>query len=296
MSQVLTDQQVEFYRNNGFCVAEGIIGDQLVERARNVIDGLLSSPDITDVAELEPGDEMMARRIWAPTSRDKVFVEIAEDEILLDAAAQLIGPDIVLQYSKLNVKPPKVGSVVEWHQDFAYYPHTNTDLLACLIYLDDATPENSCLKVAAGSHRQGILSHHVDEHFGGKITSLADVGVDESTVVDCPGPAGTVVFLHPLAAHASEKNTSDRYRRVFIPAFRSADALPIYYGPHAAHNEPTAKLVRGRQATTARCEEGVWQLPLAAAEFNSLYQIQEGSHLDAKKSSTGYFSHETKAD
>ena len=68
------------------------IGDQLVERARNVIDGLLSSPDITDVAELEPGDEMMARRIWAPTSRDKVFTVPAGDEIETRLAALRDGP------------------------------------------------------------------------------------------------------------------------------------------------------------------------------------------------------------
>ncbi|MGP3925978.1 phytanoyl-CoA dioxygenase family protein [Streptomyces sp. 8N616] len=295
MGKSLTDDQVEFYRENGFCIAEGIIDNSLVEKARNVIDRLISSPEVGDVAELEPGDQTKARRIWSPTTRDEVFAQIAEDTRLLDAAAQLIGDDIVLQYSKLNVKPPHVGSVVEWHQDFSYYPHTNTDLLACLIYLDDATRENACLKVAAGSHRRGILSHDVDGFFGGKITSLADVGVDEATVVDCEGTAGTVVFLHPLAAHASARNTSDRYRRVFIPAYRSADALPIYYGPHAAHNEPTAKLVRGKPAMTARCESGVWRLPLAAAEFNSLYEIQEGSHLDADKTSTGYFSHEVKA-
>lgn len=292
MGKVLSESQVTFYRENGFCVVEGIFDSSLIDRARGVIDGLLSSPDLGSVAETEPSDPGKARRIWAPTTRDKVFAEITEDERLLDAAAQLIGDDIVLQYSKLNVKAPQVGSVVEWHQDFAYYPHTNTDLLACLIYLDDATRENACLKVAAGAHREGIRSHEVDGFFGGKITSLESVGLDESSVVDCEGPAGTVVFLHPLAVHASEQNMSDQYRRVFIPSYRSADAFPIYYGPHAAHNEPTAKLVRGRPAKAARCDSGVWNLPIAAAEFNSLFQIQEGAHLDGSKTSTGYFSHE----
>jgi hypothetical protein len=45
-----------------------------------------------------------------------------------------------------------------------------------------------------------------------------------------------------------------------------------------------------------RSEAGLWKLPIAAAEFNSLYQVQEGSHLsDGTKSSTGYFSHESGA-
>ena len=221
---------------------------------------------------------------------------MAEDPRLLDAVEQLIGPNIVLQYSKLNVKPPRVGSVVEWHQDFAYYPHTNTDLVASLIYLDNATRENACLRVVSGSHRHGLLGHESEGYFVGKVSSPADVGLDDSAVVDCEGAAGSVVFIHPLLLHSSEKNLLDSYRRVFIPSYRAADALPIYYGPHAAHNEPTAQLVRGSASRTVRSETGRWQLPIAAAEFNSLYQVQEGSHVtDGTKASTGYFSHEVGA-
>ncbi|MFC9224045.1 phytanoyl-CoA dioxygenase family protein [Streptomyces hygroscopicus] len=293
MSGILSQRQVDFYRENGFCVVDGILDTALIEKARSVVDGLLSSADLASVAEAEPEDGSKARRIWAPTSRDEIFADIAEDTRLLDAVEQLIGPDIVLQYSKLNVKPPRVGSVVEWHQDFAFYPHTNTDLVASLIYLDDATRENACLRVVAGSHRHGLFKHESEGHFVGKVSSPADAGLDDLAIVDCAGSAGSVVFIHPLLLHSSEKNLSDMYRRVFIPSYRAADALPIYYGPHAAHNEPTAKLVRGSAARTVRSEAGLWQLPIAEAEFNSLYQVQEGSHVgDGTKSSTGYFSHE----
>ncbi|WP_328536082.1 phytanoyl-CoA dioxygenase family protein [Streptomyces sp. NBC_00344] len=296
MGGILSQSQVDFYRENGFCVVDGIFDTELVEKARSVVDGLLSSTDLASVAEAEPEDGSKARRIWAPTSRDELFAGIAEDTRLLDAVEQLIGPDIVLQYSKLNVKPPRVGSVVEWHQDFAFYPHTNTGLVASLIYLDDATRENACLRVVAGSHRHGLLQHESGGHFVGKVSSPADAGLDDLTVIDCEGSAGSVVFIHPLLLHSSEKNLSDMYRRVFIPSYRAADALPIYYGPHAAHNEPTAKLVRGSAARAVRSEAGLWQLPIAAAEFNSLYQVQEGSHLsDGTRSSTGYFSHEAGA-
>jgi phytanoyl-CoA hydroxylase len=296
MSITLSQEQVDFYRENGYCVVDGIFDAGLIEKAQSIVEGLLSSTDFAGVAEAEPEDSSKARRIWAPTSRDEIFAGIAEDTRLLDAVEQLIGPDIVLQYSKLNVKPPRVGSVVEWHQDFAFYPHTNTDLVATLIYLDDATRENACLRVIPGSHRHGLVKHESDGFFVGKVSSPADAGHDESSIVDCEGSAGSVVFIHPLLLHSSEKNLSDMYRRVFIPSYRAADALPIYYGAHAAHNEPTAKLVRGNASKAVRSESGEWQLPIAAAEFNSLYQVQEGSHLnDGTKSSTGYYSHEADA-
>ena len=42
-----------------------------------------------------------------------------------------------LHGSKLNMKAPKYGSPVEWHQDWAFYPHTNDDILAIGVMLDD---------------------------------------------------------------------------------------------------------------------------------------------------------------
>ncbi|MFE4669822.1 phytanoyl-CoA dioxygenase family protein [Streptomyces sp. NPDC056716] len=292
MGKSLTRSQVGFYREHGFCIADRILDPDKITRARTVIDDLLAGPDLTDIAETEPEDNTQARRIWAPTSRHPLFADLAHDPRLLDAVEQLIGPDIVLQYTKLNVKPPRVGSVVEWHQDFAFYPHTNTDLVATLIYLDDATTDNACLKVIPGSHHHGLLPHETDGHFVGKTQPP-----HPTDPTDCEGPAGTIVFIHPLLLHSSEKNLSDTYRRVFIPSYRAADALPIYYGPHAAHNEPNATLVRGTPARTARTQPGTWQLPFAQAEFNSLYQIQEGSHTtQPTKTPTGYFTHETDTD
>jgi Phytanoyl-CoA dioxygenase (PhyH) len=296
MREALTKDQLSEYQENGFCVVEGLVERGLVERARGVVDTLLQLPEGDNVGEREPDDPTKVRRIWSPTTRDPVFNEILESPGLLDAVSQLVGDNVVFQYSKLNVKPPQVGSVVAWHQDFAYYPHTNTDLVAVLLYLDDATRENACLKVAAGSHRLGLLSHEIDGYFRGKIVSLPAVGVAELSVFDCVAPAGTAIFLHPLVVHGSEKNTSNRYRRAFIPAYRAADAFPVYYGPHAAHNEPNARLLRGTPARSARCESGEWRLPIAEAEFNSLYEVQEGAHLKAgRRTSTGYFAHEVPA-
>ena len=57
------------------------------------------------------------------------------------------------------MKPAKVGSAVEWHQDMAYFPHTNDDLVTTLVYLDDATEENGCLRCSA-------TSHHYFDHAG----------------------------------------------------------------------------------------------------------------------------------
>jgi phytanoyl-CoA hydroxylase len=122
-------------------------------------------PDVTDigsVAEVEPGNSGVARRIRSPTKQHAAFEQAAAHPRLLDLVEQLIGPDILFPYSKLHLKAPQVGSVVDRHQDFAYYPHTNTDLVTALIHLDDTTIENSCLQAIPGSHRRGPADHYVD--------------------------------------------------------------------------------------------------------------------------------------
>ena len=65
------------------------------------------------------------RRIYEPFDKHENFFRIGSEPRLLDCLQALIGPNIAQQYSKINMKPARVGSVVKWHQDMAYNPSTN---------------------------------------------------------------------------------------------------------------------------------------------------------------------------
>lgn len=55
-----------------------------------------------------------------------------------------------------------------WHQDEYFIPSRDRSLTAAWIALDDATVENGCLWVIAGSHARGIIfpdREHDDERF-----------------------------------------------------------------------------------------------------------------------------------
>ncbi|MFP4409893.1 phytanoyl-CoA dioxygenase family protein [Coleofasciculus sp.] len=279
MAGILTDNQVQQYREQGYLLVERLFDEIELKLARQAIQEMLCELDPTSEAEVEPNDPTVFRRIWSPTERHKVFQEMAYNSKILDRVESLIGPNIVFHYSKINMKAAQVGSVVEWHQDLSYYPHTNTDLLSCLIYLDDATPENGCLQVIPGSHKYGILDHYIDGYFRGKLNAPSAV-LNLSKATLCEAPAGSTLFLHCLTVHSSIRNRSNMPRRAFLPAYRAADAYPIYLGPHANYNESSTKLLRGQHSNAARMETGIWQLPIAQSSFNSLYEIQEGSHLN----------------
>ena len=72
---------------------------------------------------------------------------------LIDILTTLIGPGVRFQTSKLNMKSAGYGAAVEWHQDWAFYPHTNDDLLAVGVMLDDVEDINGPMQVIPGSHR-----------------------------------------------------------------------------------------------------------------------------------------------
>ena len=65
------------------------------------------------------------------------------------------------------MKMPGGGRQVEWHTDWGHYPHTNDDLLAVGVPLDDSTEENGCLMVIPGSHKWTATNHHEDGFFVG---------------------------------------------------------------------------------------------------------------------------------
>lgn len=271
---MLTSNQISSYKENGYLIVEKFFDMVEIGRIDQAIEEILASEGGRNAYESEPEDKNVIRRIWSPTKKHHSFEEMAASDKLLDCIEGLIGPNIVFHYSKFNMKGPRVGSVIEWHQDFSYYPHTNSDMLSAVIFLDDADRNNGCLRVIPRSHKVGLCDHREGGYFRGKVS-----GIDENEAVAIEAPAGSIVFLHCLTLHASTANKSDRPRRAFLPAYRSSDAFPIYFGPHAIHNEPGVKVLRGRRSFTARSIPGNFLLPIAETEFGSIYDVQEGAHL-----------------
>ena len=91
------------------------------------------------------------------------------------------------------------GSAVEWHQDIAFYPYTNDDVLAVGVCLDDHTLENGCMLMVPGSHKGPVLDHHQDGYFIGAI-SPSRGETDLSTAV--PVEVGAGRHHHPPHADA----------------------------------------------------------------------------------------------
>ena len=279
-SHGLTVEQTEFFGRNGYVVVEGLLSAEELARADHAVHEIVEEQrqlgDEAERLEWEPelvDGQRVPRRIYNPVNQHPAFEDIALSDKVLDRVESLFGADIQFHHSKLNIKPARVGSVVEWHQDIAYFPHTNTDLLACLIYLDDADAHNGCLQVMPGQHGKRLFGHSHEGQFTGKIT---EPGWDENlpAPVACEAPAGSLIMLHCLTPHSSVPNRSERPRRTLIMEYRAADAYPIYFHDQINRVESFTRQVRGQRAPEARFTLTSFPMPQIGGEHTSLYDLQ----------------------
>ena len=278
---MLTSEQRAFFWENGYLAIQDFLSAEELASVRQALDelvakaqGLRANTKVYDVEAPADGGPTVVRRIFNPAQVDERFERIATSPKVLDVVEDLIGPDIQFHHGKINMKSAKGGAEVGWHQDLPFFPHTNSDLLACMCYLDDSTEENGCLMVVPGSHRLGPLDHFADGMFIGMVTDdLAKV--DLGRAAKLPIRAGGVTIHHCLTLHSSARNTSSQQRRVLIYQYRAADAVQLT--PEQTSASHYGKLLRGREPGTIRLESRVFKLPnhFLSGRQRSLYELQE---------------------
>ena len=227
--------------------------------------------------DLEPGHSRarpQVRRIKNPERVEPVFAELARHQGIAGCLQQLWdGRGVRFDISKLNMKSAGFGSPVEWHQDWAFYPHTNDDLAAVGVMLDDITPDNGPMQVVPGSHRGPVFDHHVDGYFCGAIDALTP-GLGLEKARPCLGTAGAITIHHARAIHGSAPNHSGDPRRFLLLQYRCADAWPLLTQP-ANWDSWRAALVAGNETLEPRTAAVPVRLPFPAARNQgSIYENQ----------------------
>jgi phytanoyl-CoA hydroxylase len=226
---------VEHYQRDGFVVVQDLLDAPMRKRMKQVLGQLVDQSRTvsshTEVYDLEPSHsaaEPRVRRIKKPHLVDAVFKAFIEQPSVLAVMSALLGPSGVrLLNSKLNLKAAEFGSPVEWHQDWAFYPHTNDDVLAVGLMLDDTSEVNGPLLVVPGSHRGPTFDHHdAQGFFCGAMDAKRD-GIDAARAVALTGPAGSVSFHHARLVHGSAQNRSAVSRNLLLYEVAAADAFPL---------------------------------------------------------------------
>ncbi len=287
---MLSNQQISEYAENGYLLIENALSaDQLKELTKVTDRLILESAAITESNEkydLDEGhtpDTPRLTRIKLPHTLDPIYWQIIRSERICNLIKPLLGENIRLHTSKLNTKAPDGGSAVEWHQDWAFYPHTNDDLLAIGVMLEDVTEESGPLMAIPGSHKGPVLDHSRNGVFCGAVDPQ-DPQFHPQQATTLTGPAGSLSIHHVRSLHGSAPNHSARARKILFYECIAADAWPIN-GNSSAYSGLSQQtlwqamqdnLICGEQPLHARLSAVPVRMPLPPPpDATSIFKVQQ---------------------
>lgn len=289
---MLTREQIEFYEHNGYLMVEDAIEPAQLVKLQQITQEFIEKSreyaENNDLFDLDDGhskDSPRLTRIKQPHIQHDVYWQTLVSDHMTGLLKALLGPDIRLHNSKLNTKAPGGGAAVEWHQDWAFYPHTNDDLLALGIMLNDVGMENGPLMVIPGSHKREVLDHSVDGVFSGAIDP-SDPAFALDKAIPLTGRAGSMTIHHVRTQHGSAPNMSDQDRMILFYECGAADAWSLG-GNASAYTGISAqeywqfmsdRLICGEQTLTPRMESVPVRMPLPPPPDNSsIFKVQKSS-------------------
>lgn len=220
----LSDEQVGFFRENGYLAGIRVLNDEQIEVLREELREL--------VDPRHPGNELFyefnsnesadpekvlfhALGAWRITPG---FHDLLWNPAFCVPASQLLGSPVRFWHDQLFYKPAHHGGVVIWHQDYSYWTRTQPMAhLSCWIGLDDSTRENGCVHYVPGSHRWDLLPR---KDFANDMDTIQDL-LNEKQKREFKPKAielkkGECSFHHPLMVHGSFENRTDRPRRAAV--------------------------------------------------------------------------------
>jgi ectoine hydroxylase-related dioxygenase (phytanoyl-CoA dioxygenase family) len=236
----LTQEQVDFFHENGYLKGVRVLSDEQVERLRGELRKLFdpNHPQNDLFYEYHSNESADPSRVlfhalgaWriAPGFHDMLW-----NPAFTMPASQLLGSAVRFWHDQLFCKPAHHGGVVAWHQDYSYWTRTRPmGHLTCWIGLDDATVDNGCLQYIPGSHRWNLLPI---TGLAGDMEAIREV-LDDEQYEQFQHPVavelkkGEAAFHHPLMVHGSQANSTDRQRRAAV-------LNVVKDGTHSASDEP----------------------------------------------------------
>ncbi|MBW3624108.1 MAG: phytanoyl-CoA dioxygenase family protein [Armatimonadetes bacterium] len=246
MIPTITDEQYRKFHEQGFFVLENVFStEEMGELTRQIeayqrrheealrekggTEGISRAGEISFTSHLAEKDEALREFCLRPE-----FVAIA---------TRLLGPDVDLYWNQAVFKGPEGEKEFPWHQDDGYTPVEPSPYLTLWLALNDATPENGCISVLPGSHKNGRVPHRPSPI--GLICHDMD---DPDQGVQVPVKAGSIAVFQSLMFHKSEVNRSKGTRKAYIIQYSHAGLRDARTGNVLEGKIPVAR--QGRAVET----------------------------------------------
>jgi ectoine hydroxylase len=239
------------YERDGFLTVDQLITPTEVKTYRAELDRLLADPAVRadERAVIEPKSQEI-RSVFEVHKLSEIFAGLVRDPRLLDYARRILGSDVYVHQSRVNVKPGFGASGFYWHSDFETWhaedglPRMRTVSVSLALTENRAT--NGGLMIMPGSHRtflgcagetptdnyrQSLKMQEAGTPSDAALTELAGQhGIKLFT-----GPAGSATWFDCNCMHGSGDN---------ITPFPRSNVFIVFNSVENAAVEPFAAPVR----------------------------------------------------
>ena len=234
---MLSKEQVESYRENGFLRIPDVFSADEVTQLRDDLDWMIEA-----WAEVEMGwsgpwrRELMDSETEAKSKLISMhdlhfyaesWMRAVTKSAVAEAISQLLtidddGPEgapVELHHTTMHVKPPETGHPFPMHQDWAFYKHADDRYIDALVHLDDTCHANGEIRFLKGSNKLGPLDHITSfvEESGEREECTPQLSQTEYRLQDTeavPAKARDLVLFNIMTIHGSHINTTDDMRRM----------------------------------------------------------------------------------
>ena len=135
--------------------------------------------------------------------------ELIRHPRILDAAEDLLGPNLLCWSSSFFIKEARDPAFVSWHQDSTYWGLSEPDVVTAWVAFSESSIESGAMRMVPGTHTQQVA--HRDTFAPDNLLSRGQelmVEVDESCAVDVVMHPGEMSLHHVRMFHGSPPNRS----------------------------------------------------------------------------------------
>jgi ectoine hydroxylase len=255
----VTADDVEGYDRDGFLAIEQLVppaeAAELLTEAHQLAGDPRGHDDERWVRE--PGSDEV-RSVFEVHRISERFAALVADVRLAGIARQLLGSDVAIHQSRINLKPGFGGKEFDWHSDFETW-HAEDGLPAMRtasisLALTPNLESNGPLMIIPGSHRTFIpcLGETPDAHYRESLRRQ-EVGVPDHDVIAAlagqsgirvlTGAAGSATVFDSNCLHGSNSNISPYPRSNVFVVYNSVEN-PL--APPFAASQPRPTFIADR--------------------------------------------------
>ncbi|MHB8493437.1 MAG: phytanoyl-CoA dioxygenase family protein [Casimicrobiaceae bacterium] len=230
MPNVLTPSQIDQYRREGCVFPVRVMSE-------------------SDALELRRGLESFEATTGGPLRGDlrhkshllfRALAELVRHGRIVDAVADLYGPDLLCWTTNFFIKEANSPSFVSWHQDSTYWGLSRPDVVTAWVAFTSSDRANGAMEFIPGTHTSDQIPHRDTFSRDNLLTRGQEVAVDvdATKAVAIELRPGEMSLHHVRLVHGSAANPSNDRRIGFAIRY-----IPTSVSQVAG--DDSATLVRG---------------------------------------------------